>query len=83
LATAAAQKAAPAALFPNPAYGTATLRLPASAPRQPLTLTDALGRVVRRYPAPAGPEAELDLRGLPAGTYVVQCGALTQRLVVE
>ena len=83
LASTAATRAAPAALFPNPAHGAATLRLPATAPRQPLTLHDALGRVVRRYPAPAGPDAVLDLRGLPAGTYVVRCGALSQRLVVE
>ncbi|WP_201987648.1 T9SS type A sorting domain-containing protein [Hymenobacter rubidus] len=83
LATATSQKAAPAALFPNPAHGTATLRLPAGAPRLPLTLTDALGRVVRRYPAPATAEAALDLRGLPAGVYVVRCGEYAQRLVVE
>ncbi|MBO2009356.1 T9SS type A sorting domain-containing protein [Hymenobacter negativus] len=83
LATAAAKAIPVAQLFPNPAHGTATLRLPAGAPRQPLTLSDALGRVVRRYPAPATAEAELDLRGLPAGTYVVRCGELTQRLVVE
>ena len=51
--------------------------------RLPLLLTDALGRRVRRYPAPAGPEATLDLRGLPAGVYVVGCGQVTQRLVVE
>ncbi|MBF9224277.1 T9SS type A sorting domain-containing protein [Hymenobacter ruricola] len=82
----AARAAAPtgfAALFPNPAHGTATLRLPASTPRQGITLTDALGRPVRQYPAPATPEAELDLRGLPAGVYVVRCGQLSQRLVVE
>ena len=83
LASTAATRAAPAALFPNPAHGAATLRLPATAPRLPLTLADALGRVVRRYPAPAGPDAVLDLRGLPAGTYVVRCGLLSQRLVVE
>ena len=74
LATAATARTAPAALFPNPAHGTATLRLPAGAPRLPLTLTDALGRVVRRYLAPAGPDATLDLHGLPAGVYVVGCG---------
>ena len=81
---AAAAKAAPAGqLFPNPAHGTATLRLPAGAPRLALTLTDALGRTVRRYPAPATAETELDLHGLPAGSYVVHCGAVGQRLVVE
>ena len=83
LATAAAKATPAAQLFPNPAHGTATLRQPATAPRQPLTLRDALGRLVRQYPAPAGPEAVLDLRGLPAGVYLVRCGALTQRLVVE
>ena len=79
----AATRVTPAALFPNPAHGTATLRLPAGAARLPLTLTDALGRTVRQFPAPAGPEAVLDLRGLPAGVYLVRCGELTQRLVVE
>ncbi len=83
LATAAAPSVAPAVLFPNPAHGAATLRLPPGAPRRPLTLSDALGRVVRRYPAPAGAEAVLDLRGLPAGAYVVRCGQVSQRLVVE
>jgi hypothetical protein len=82
LATQAA-KAAPASLFPNPAHGAATLRLPAGAPRLPLTLTDAQGRTVRRYPAPATAEAALDLRGLPVGAYVVRCGDISQRLVVE
>ena len=83
LAATAAARAERAALFPNPAHGAATLRLPAGAPRQPLTLRDALGRTVRCYPAPAGAEVVLDLRGLPAGTYVVRCGQLSQRLVVE
>ncbi len=83
LTTTAATSATPATLFPNPAHGTATLRLPAGTARLPLTLADALGRIVRRYPAPAGSDATLDLRGLPAGVYVVGCGQLTQRLVVE
>ncbi|MCI1186405.1 hypothetical protein MON38_03170 [Hymenobacter sp. DH14] len=83
LATAAAKAAPAAQLFPNPAHGTATLRLPATAVRQPIALTDALGRLVRQYPAPAGSEAVLDLRGLPAGTYLLRCGELSQRLVVE
>ncbi|MBH8557790.1 T9SS type A sorting domain-containing protein [Hymenobacter negativus] len=83
LSTTTARATPAAQLYPNPAHGTATLRLPAGAPRQPLTLTDALGRPVRRYPAPTSAEAELDLRGLPAGTYVVRCGQLSQCLVVE
>jgi hypothetical protein len=72
-----------AALFPNPARGTATLRLPAGTPGVPLLLADVLGRSVRRYPAPAGPEATLDLRGLPAGLYMLRGAGLAQRLVIE
>jgi trimeric autotransporter adhesin len=83
LATTAARATPAAQFFPNPAHGTATLRLPAGAARQPLLLSDALGRLVRQYPAPASAEAVLDLRGLPAGTYLVRCGELSQRLVVE
>ena len=83
LATTTSARATPAALFPNPAQGEATLRLPPGAPRRPLTLTDARGRLVRCYPAPAGPDAPLDLRGLPNGLYLVRCGQFTQRLVVE
>ncbi|GAA4049516.1 hypothetical protein GCM10022409_40140 [Hymenobacter glaciei] len=83
LATKATAATPAAQIFPNPAHGTATLRLPAGTARQPLTLSDALGRLVRQYPAPVGAEAVLDLRGLPAGTYLVRCGELTHRLVVE
>ncbi|MDO7849557.1 hypothetical protein Q5H92_24555 [Hymenobacter sp. M29] len=83
LAAAAAQAAPAAQLFPNPAHGAATLRLPAGAPRLPLTLANALGQVLRRYPAPATAEAVLDLRGLPVGAYIVRCGEFSQRLVVE
>jgi hypothetical protein len=83
LTATAATRTAPAALYPNPAHGTATLRLPVGAPHLPLTLTDAQGRLVRRYPAPATTEAALDLRGLPAGVYLVRCGQYAQRLVVE
>jgi hypothetical protein len=83
LLAAKAAYAAPATFYPNPAHGTATLRLPAGAPRLPLTLSDALGRAVRRYPAPASAETELDLRGLPAGAYLLRCGQVAQRLVVE
>ena len=73
----------PATLFPNPARRTATLRLPAGAVPTPLALTDALGRAVRHYPAPAGPDAVLDLRGLPAGLYLLRGAGPAQRLVVE
>ena len=82
-ATAAGRAPAPAQLFPNPAGHAATLRLPPGAAPAPLVLTDALGRAVRRYPAPAGPEVALDLRGLPAGLYLLRGAGPAQRLVVE
>ena len=74
---------APAALYPNPAGRTATLRLPAGTAPAPLTLTDALGRAVRHYPAPAGAEAVLDLGGLPAGLYLLRGAGPALRLAVE
>jgi len=46
-------------------------------------LADALGCTVRRYPAPTSSEVLVDLLGLPAGAYVLRCGAVTQRLLVE
>ena len=71
-------------LHPNPAHETVTVALPASLARGPLTLLDALGREVRRYPTPAGNDVTLDLRGLPAGLYVLRgSGVGSQRLVVE
>ncbi|WP_310393564.1 T9SS type A sorting domain-containing protein [Hymenobacter sp.] len=82
-ATATAGPREPAALFPNPARHTATLRLPTGTPGAPLTLTDALGRAVRRYPAPAGPETVLDLGGLPAGLYLLRGAGPARRLAVE
>ncbi|WP_345071097.1 T9SS type A sorting domain-containing protein [Hymenobacter fastidiosus] len=82
-ATTATRAPAPAQLFPNPAHRTATLRLPAGTAPAPLTLTDALGRAVRRYPAPAGAEATLDLGGLPAGLYLLRGAGPARRLAVE
>ncbi|MDO7852678.1 T9SS type A sorting domain-containing protein [Hymenobacter convexus] len=82
-ATTAAIPREPAQLYPNPARHAATLRLPAGTAPAPLTLTDALGRPVRRYPAPAGPETSLDLRGLPAGLYLLRGAGPAQRLAVE
>jgi len=70
-------------LFPNPARYTVTLRLPAGAASGSLTLTDTQGRAVRHYPAPTRSEAALDLRGLPAGLYLLRDAGQTQRLVVE
>ena len=72
-----------ARFFPNPAHRTAILRLPAGTAPASLTLTDALGRAVRRYPIPAGAEAALDLQGLPAGLYLLRGTGPDQRLAVE
>ncbi|MGY3090720.1 hypothetical protein ACVWYF_003781 [Hymenobacter sp. UYAg731] len=80
------------AVFPNPAHATATVQLPPvpGASVATLTLTDALGRVVRTATVPlpaAGLRHPLDLAGLPAGLYAVRVAAggrsATHRLVVE
>lgn len=79
------------AVYPNPAHGSATVRLPAAAgrPVATLTLLDALGRVVRRQPVTLAAEAtaELPLHGLPAGLYRLHLLAGQQQasrsLVVE
>ncbi|GAA4377442.1 family 43 glycosylhydrolase [Hymenobacter koreensis] len=79
-------EAAPAALlaYPNPARAAVTVRLTRSEWGAALQLLDNLGRVVHIQPAPApGEEAQLPLKNLPAGFYVLRCGALTQRLAVE
>ena len=72
-------------LAPNPAATLTRLTL-ATSPTAPLPVTvlDALGRPVRRATLEAGQtEIALDVRGLPAGLYVVRAGQQTGRLVVE
>lgn len=82
LSVAAGRVPEPLALYPNPAHDRTTLRLPAGAVA--VQLFDAMGREVRRYAAPGGTaETVLDLRGLPAGVYVVRAGISSQRLLVE
>ena len=85
LAAAPAKAAAPLSLWPNPAHGTATVRLPAGAETEPLLLLDGLGRTVRRFATPArgATDALLDLRGLPAGPYVLRGAGRAQHLAVE
>ena len=86
LAAAPAAAARPAfSLWPNPAHGTATVRLPAGVETEPLVLLDNLGRVVRHFATPAkgATDALLDLRGLPAGQYVLRGAGRAQRLMVE
>ena len=71
--------------YPNPAHNAVRVRLLNGVlTTAPLQVFDALGRLVRTQPAPApGTEALLPLGGLPAGFYVLRCGALSQRLTVE
>lgn len=74
-------------LYPNPAHGTATVRVPTAAGPSILTLLDALGRVVRTAVAPAGQNYALDLVGLAPGVYALRAQAgeqqAMQQLVVE
>ena len=70
----AAQAAAVASLFPNPAADAAVLKLAAPArPGTRLVLRDALGRLLWQTPVPAGhTEAAVPLAGRPAGLYLLQ-----------
>jgi hypothetical protein len=71
-------------LYPNPARGTVTVALGTGAVAAPLQVLNALGQLVLSRPAlAAGQAAQLPLAGLAPGLYVVRCGALRQRLVVE
>ncbi len=76
-------------LAPNPTSdGYLTVRLNAAAQPQPLTVVDALGRVVFRATlAPGATTHSLNLRALPTGVYGVQVltptGIAARRLVLE
>lgn len=79
---------APAEVFslvPNPATTQTRLTWPAAtAAQRPVQVLDGLGREVRRQVLPAhATTATLDVAGLPAGLYLVRCGAAVTRLVVE
>ena len=82
--TAAATASAELQVYPNPARGTITVELGKGATAAPLLLLNALGQAVLSRPAlAAGQAAQLSLAGLAPGLYVVRCGTLAQRLVVE
>lgn len=77
------------AAYPNPAHATVAVSVPAagSLTTATLTLTDALGRVVRTQSLRLATAADLDLTGLAPGLYQVRVQAggqqWSQRLVVE
>ncbi|MBC7448913.1 MAG: T9SS type A sorting domain-containing protein, partial [Hymenobacteraceae bacterium] len=76
-------------LFPNPtADGRVQFELAAATAPQPLTVIDAVGRVVLRLMLPAATTTHaLDLRALPVGVYSVRvltpAGPAVRRLVRE
>jgi hypothetical protein len=81
-----------ASLYPNPAHGTATLRLPVAlrgTATVPVTVTDNLGRTVLRRTLAAGvnDELALPLAGLAPGVYSVlahtAAGTVAKRLTVQ
>ncbi|MBO2012608.1 DUF4394 domain-containing protein [Hymenobacter negativus] len=92
LANAPAALAQLASLYPNPAHGAATLRLPLAlrgSQATAVSLVDNLGRTVQRHtlPAGAGEALELPLAGLAPGVYSVlartPAGIVAKRLVVQ
>lgn len=70
--------------YPNPAQGTVAVRVQGPMPTAPLQLVDALGRLMHTQPlADAGTDSLLSLQDVPAGLYLLRCGAFSQRLVVR
>lgn len=92
LATAPATLAALAAVYPNPAHGTATLVLPQAlrgTSASTVQLLNTLGQVVLTKTLAAGtaPTVELSLSGLAPGIYTVrattEAGLIAKRLTVQ
>ena len=92
LAAAPATLAALAAVYPNPAHGTATLVLPQAlrgTSTSTIQLINTLGQVVLTKTLAAGvaPTVELSLAGIAPGIYTVrattEAGLVAKRLVVQ
>jgi hypothetical protein len=92
LAAAPATLAALAAVYPNPAHGTATLLLPQAlrgTSASTIQLLNTLGQVVLTKTLAAGvaPSVELSLVGIAPGIYTVrattEAGLVAKRLVVQ
>lgn len=70
--------------YPNPAHAAVAVRVLGAVPTAPVQLFDAMGRLVRTQPlAEAGLDTSISLQGLPAGLYILHCGALSQRLMIR
>jgi hypothetical protein len=70
--------------YPNPAHEVVSVRVLSPVPTAPLQVFDAMGRLVRTNQlSPVSSETSLSLEGLPAGLYILRCGALSQRLTVH
>ena len=70
-------------VYPNPAHGAVSVRILGPLPTAPLQVFDALGRLVRTQPVANSGVDTLSLQDLPAGLYILHCGALSQRLMVH
>ncbi|MBC7448586.1 MAG: T9SS type A sorting domain-containing protein [Hymenobacteraceae bacterium] len=68
-------------VWPNPASH--LLNMEADTDLPALTLLDALGRSVRTLAPPAGRTTQLDVRGLPAGFYLLRSPTWAQRGIVR
>jgi len=80
----AASSVTDAALYPNPARQQVTLYLPALALARPVQLLDAQGRVVRQeWLASGAPSITISVSQLPAGVYLLRCGEVVRRVVVQ
>jgi hypothetical protein len=70
--------------YPNPAHGSVLVHIARTLPTDLLQVFDAMGRLVHTQPVAAGgADTSLSLQDLPAGLYILRCGALSQRLTLH
>ncbi len=74
--------ASPLQAYPNPARDRVTVQSDHPM-REPIILTDGLGRVVLRYHPEGTTQATLNTAHLPPGIYHLQCGKQVQKLALE
>ncbi|GAA4364601.1 FG-GAP-like repeat-containing protein [Hymenobacter saemangeumensis] len=71
-------------LSPNPAHAFTTLTLPAAGSVRLVQVLNTLGQEVNRLTLPLhATTTRLDLHGLAPGLYLLRCGPVTARLVVD